>query len=115
MTNSLDLVKDIVQIIDDKKAQEISVLDLDKVSLVADYFVICTGNSSTQTKAISDYILKELEQKPLRIEGYKGANWILLDFGSVVVHIFLEETREFYDLERLWGDARTVEKSTIGI
>lgn len=108
MTNSLELVKKIVAAVEDKKARDISVLDLNQVSLVADYFVICTGNSSIQAKAICDNIEDELGQAPLRKEGYKDANWILLDYNYVVVHIFQEETRNFYDLERLWGDARQV-------
>jgi ribosome-associated protein len=108
LTKPLELVKKIVAAMEDKKAHNISVLDLQQVSLVADYFVIATGNSSTQVKAICDHVEEELGTAPLRKEGYKDANWVLLDYNYVVIHIFQEDTRCFYDLERLWGDARQV-------
>jgi ribosome-associated protein len=108
LTNPLELVKEIVAAMEDKKAHNISVLDLQQVSLVADYFIIATGNSSTQVKAICDNIEQELGKAPSRKEGYQDANWILLDYNYVITHIFQEDTRRFYDLERLWGDARQV-------
>jgi len=108
LTNPLELVKRIVAAMEDKKAHNVSVLDLQQVSLVADYFIIATGNSSTQVKAICDNIEAELGNAPLRKEGYRDANWVLLDYNYVIIHIFQEDTRRFYDLERLWGDARQV-------
>ncbi|MFZ7101855.1 MAG: ribosome silencing factor [Peptococcaceae bacterium] len=110
---SINLVKYVAEAADDKKAQNIKVLDLTEVSTITDYFVICTGSSATQTKAIADNIEEKLEKNQsirlLRREGYQQGNWILLDYGSVVVHIFKPEEREFYNIERLWGDARLLE------
>lgn len=110
---SINLAQHVVKAADDKKAQDIKILDLKEVSPITDYFMICTGSSSTQTKAIADNIEEEIEKKQgiriLRKEGYQQGNWILLDYGSVVAHIFKPEEREFYNIERLWGDARQLE------
>jgi len=113
--DSLKLVEYIVNAADDKKAQDITILDLREVSSVTDYFVICTGSSSTQTKAIADNIEEKIEKdhnlRLLRREGYQHATWILLDYGSVVGHVFKPEERDFYNIERLWGDAQVLEAS----
>jgi len=96
---------------EDKKAKDVIVLDIHEISVVCDYFVICSGLSSTQVKAIAENVEKQLEEhgiKKLRIEGLKDAHWVLLDFGAVVVHVFRENDREFYNLEHLWGDAKVV-------
>ena len=95
-----------------KKASEVVILDLRKLTSVTDYFVICSGQSDTQVKAISDHIEQELERENLRFwhkEGYSNLQWVLLDYVDVVVHIFLPHIREFYGLERLWGDAEISE------
>ncbi|WP_418790717.1 ribosome silencing factor [Phosphitispora sp. TUW77] len=95
----------------DKKAKDIVLLDIEEISVVCDYFLICTGLSSTQVKAIAENIEQKLKEQgitKLRMEGYKDAHWVLIDFGAVVVHIFQENDREFYNLERLWGDAKAV-------
>ena len=76
---------------------------------IADYFLLRTAANSRQAKAIADYLLEENEQKPLRMEGYQEGRWILLDYGALIVHIFQEEEREYYNLERLWGDAEKEE------
>lgn len=79
--------------------------------MVTDYFLLITGNSTTQVKAITDNLeekLKEIGVKPLRIEGLPDAKWVLIDFGDLVVHVMQEESRQFYNLERLWGDAQVV-------
>jgi ribosome-associated protein len=92
----------------DKKALDIVTINMKKVSSVCDYFVIASGASTTQVRAIADNISRKLKEKGARLwhlEGEREALWILLDFGDVVAHIFLEETRRFYDLEHLWGDA----------
>ena len=92
----------------DKKARDIITLEIKKLSTIADYFVIMSAGSTAQAQAIADYIeekLLERQRAVLRREGYNRANWILLDFGDVVVHIFKEEDRRFYNLEQLWGDA----------
>jgi len=98
--------------LDSKKGQNIKLLKIDKVSTLADYFLICTGTSNTHVKTLCDYAEYELEQageKILGREGHRGNTWELLDFGCVVIHIFTDEARKFYDLERLWADAELVD------
>lgn len=93
----------------DKKARDIVIIDMEGVSLVTDHFVICSANSTTQVQAIADNIEEKLAEqgiKALRKEGYRTARWILLDYGACVVHVFVEEDRRFYSLEKLWGDAK---------
>jgi ribosome-associated protein len=95
-----------------KKAQDIIALDLREVSGVADYFLICSGTSEVQVKAIAEAIDDRLRDEGARswhVEGFEGRRWVLLDFVEVVVHVFHEKTREYYLLERLWGDARSVD------
>ena len=92
----------------DKKALDIVIMNMKKMSSVCNYFVIASGTSTTHVRALSDNIIRQTKDKlePLwHIEGEREASWILLDFGDVVCHLFLEETREFYDLEGLWGKA----------
>lgn len=91
----------------DKKALDILILDMRKIPSVCDYFVIGSGTSTTQVRAISDNIVEKLEEKGERVwhkEGEREALWVLLDYGDVVTHVFYEDTRRFYELERLWGD-----------
>lgn len=93
----------------DKKARDIVIIDMEGVSIVTDHFVICSANSTTQVQAIADNIEEKLAEqgiKPLRKEGYRTARWILLDYGACVAHVFVEEDRRFYSLEKLWGDAK---------
>lgn len=97
-----------VQAAQSKKAEEIVILDIHAVSSFSDRFVICTGNNPRQVQAISDAIemaLKAEGVRPIGIEGYNAAEWILMDYGDFVIHIFVPETRKFYDLERLWKNA----------
>ena len=92
----------------DKKAFDIQMLDLRKRVTFADFFFICSGNTSRQNQAISDHIeatLKGMQVRPRHVEGYREADWILMDYSDIVVHIFLPEKRTFYDLEKLWVDA----------
>lgn len=92
-----------------KKAEDVVILDLHDLSTVTDFFVICSGSSDTHVKAIADAIEDGLEAKGVRkwhIEGYSHRKWVLLDYVDVVVHVFHHKTREFYLLERLWGDAK---------
>jgi len=101
-----------VSALDNKKAQDIKLLRTTDVTILADYFIICTAGSTTQLKTLSDEIekvLKDKDEMPLRREGHRSGGWILLDYGCVVVHLFLHETREFYTLERLWGDAEDID------
>jgi ribosome-associated protein len=96
---------------EEKKAQRVTILDIRGLSGFADYFVICHGNSQTQVQAIVNSIKeKALESNVLLkgVEGFQDARWVLIDLGDVVVHVFHKDEREFYDLERLWGDARQV-------
>lgn len=109
---ALERAKEIAKLIDNKKGEEIRVLHIGTLTSIGDYFVVATGNSTTQVKSFSDEVEEKLSAqglKPRRIEGYNTAQWILLDYGEVIVHLFLKETREFYALERLWADAPQVE------
>ncbi len=95
----------------DKKAGDIVIMDLTGISPVTDYFVICSAHSITQVQAIADNMEEQLRDQGIRLlrrEGYRDARWVLLDYGNCVAHIFLEEDRQFYKLERLWGDAKQV-------
>lgn len=98
---------------DDKKAKNVVILDIGPISTITDYFVICHGSSSVQVKAIVDQVAERVRdaegRHPHHVEGYAGARWVLLDYGDVVIHVFQEHEREFYNLERLWGDAKMVE------
>ncbi|MFD1425611.1 ribosome-associated protein [Kroppenstedtia sanguinis] len=96
---------------EEKKAQHVSILDIRGLSVIADYFVICHGNSQTQVQAIAESIKDKMEQvgsPPRAVEGLSEARWVLIDLGDVVVHVFHKDERDFYDLERLWGDAAQV-------
>lgn len=101
------LARKIVELAASKKAEEITLLDLHKLTSITDFFIICTGNSGVQVKAITDAIVKGMksEIKPWHIEGRENLRWVLLDFVDIVVHIFHREERDFYQLERLWADA----------
>ena len=97
-----------------KKAFNVKILDLRKLSAVTDFFVICSAQVDIHAKAVANSILENLGEKGVKVwhdEGYQTSRWILLDYVDVVVHIFLKETREFYALEKLWGDAKVVELS----
>ena len=96
----------------EKKAELVTIMDLREVTTITDYFVICSGDSDIQIKAISDFILDKLKREDIKVwhtEGYQGLNWVLLDLVDVVVHIFKPEVREYYALEKLWGDAKYIE------
>jgi len=95
-----------------KKALDVTILDLSGLTVIADYFVICSGESTTQVKAVAAFIEEELakkRKKPLGIEGTAHSHWILLDYGDVVIHVFEKETRAYYNLEKLWMDAKIIE------
>lgn len=94
--------------LDDKRGEDIVVLNMQNISLLADYFIICHGNSDRQLQAMAREVQEKVEENGYtikRIEGYENARWILVDAGDVVVHIFHKDERAFYNLERLWGDA----------
>ncbi len=107
-----EITKAAVMSLDKHKAQDIRVLDVSGVTSLADRFIIASGGSTTQVKALIDYVETDLTQRgvhALRTEGYTTAQWTLLDYGSVVLHVFLNTAREFYDLERLWQDAAALD------
>ena len=101
-----------VEALEDKKAEDITIIEISEVSVIADYFIIAGGNNKSQIQALSDVVDEKLGRAGLplkQIEGYNNANWILLDFGDIIVHIFDKENRLFYDLERIWCDGKKIE------
>lgn len=102
---------------DEKKAEQVTVLDLRGLASFTDFFVICHGGSARQVQAIADQVMEKLRDeklRPLSVEGYRLAEWILIDYGDFVVHVFSENRREFYGLERLWSDAPVISRSPAG-
>ena len=112
MKNAKELALLAARALSDKKGKEIQVLEIGELTTLADYFVICTATSTTQIKAMSDACEEAMEKQGEtvhHIEGHRGGTWVLMDFSSVVVHIFNAEAREFYGLERLWRDGTPVD------
>lgn len=111
LTDTVQRVREAVSAADDRKAVDLKVLRLQEVTDFTDYFLLCSGTSERQVQAIADAVqerLRESRVRPLHVEGYNRAQWVLIDYGDLVVHIFQEEPRRFYSLERLWGDAPDV-------
>ncbi|MDR1755064.1 MAG: ribosome silencing factor [Eubacterium sp.] len=109
--SDLETIKTAVKALDGKKAKDIKVIKIEDLSSLTNYFVLASGSSSTQVKALADEIeikLRAVGLEPKRTEGYNGANWIVLDYIDVIFHIFHDETRDFYDLERLWTDGEII-------
>ena len=101
-----------VKALDEKQGGDIRVLKTEELTVLADYFVICTATSTTHVRTLYDEVDKRLSEAglpPIRREGHRNSNWLLLDFGSLIVHIFQKETRDFYNLERLWSDAQELD------
>ncbi len=118
MLSAKEVAYAVTKALDEKKGQNIKLLKIDKVSSLADYFLICTGTSNTHVKTLCDYAeftLDQLGEPMLGREGHRGNSWELLDYGSLVVHVFTEDAREFYSLERLWADAEQVDIGEIVI
>ena len=116
MLTPKEIAYEVTKALDAKMGIGIKLLKIDKVSSLADYFLICTGTSNTHVKTLCDYAeytLEQLGEPMLGREGHRGNSWELLDYGTIVVHVFTEEAREFYSLERLWGDAEVVDLSGI--
>ena len=112
MLPSREMAEIAVKALDSKKGKEIRLIRIDKITTLAEYFVICTGTSNTQINALCDEVEKELDQlgeQPIHREGYRGGTWVLLDYGCVAVHVFNEEARAFYGLERLWSDGHALD------
>ena len=103
--------------LDSKKGAEIKVMEVTELTSLADYFVICSGGSNTQINALCGSVEKALKEQadedPLRREGYRDGTWVLLDYGCVIVHVFSEEARSFYSLERLWCDGKPMDLSEV--
>ena len=113
---SYEMAVQLAKTLDSKKGQDIKVLKTEELTTLADYFVLCTATSSTQVKAMSDACEEAMEKRGEQahhIEGHRDGTWLLMDFSSVVVHVFTEEARKFYDLERLWSDAQEVDLSQV--
>ena len=118
MLSAKKVAFEVTKALDEKKGMDIKLLKIDKVSSLADYFLICTGTSNTHVKTLSDtaeFALTQLGEPMLGREGHRGNTWELLDYGSIVVHVFTQEAREFYSLERLWADAEEINISDIVI
>lgn len=114
MLTSKEMIALAVQALDSKKGKDIRVLYTEEQTTLADYFVICNGTSNTQVRALADAVeemLSKAGEEPHHVEGHRGGEWTLLDYSCVVVHVFTEEAREFYSLERLWSDAAPVDVS----
>ncbi len=112
MLTSKEMIALAVRALDAKKGKDIKVLYTPDQTTLADYFVICTGTSNTQVKALSDAVedaMTKAGEEPHHVEGHRGGQWTLLDYSAIVVHVFTEEAREFYALERLWSDATPVD------
>ena len=109
----MQLSKKIAGYLDTKKAKDIKIIKIDDLTVVTDYIVIATGTSTTQVKALADevdfMVDKELGKQPARVEGYESKNWILLDYETVIVHVFHPQAREYYDLDKLWADGTEIE------
>lgn len=107
-------IKTAVKALDSKRAEDIQVIGIGDLTIIADYFIIANGMSNTQTKALAEEVEFKLSQmgvEPNRTEGYQGQTWIVLDYGDIVVHVFYKETRDYYNLERLWSDGTLVDIS----
>ncbi len=111
---ALERAKQVADILDSKKGEEIKILHIGDLTTIGDYFVVATGNSTTQVRALADAVDEKLSAEglePRRVEGYQSCQWILMDYSDVIVHVFLREAREFYALERLWSDAPVIDRA----
>lgn len=114
--NSNEIAKLAITALEDKKAEDIRIIDISEVSVIADYFIIANGTNRSQIQALSDHVEETLGRAGIalkQVEGYDNANWVLLDFRDVIIHIFDKENRLFYDLERIWRDGKIVEADNL--
>ena len=112
MDQAKKMVKLSIHALEDKKGKDIRIIDIHEVSVLADYFIIASGSNANQVQAMTDNveeILGKAGYTPRQIEGYRSANWILMDYGDIIVHVFCREDRLFYDLERIWRDGKVVD------
>jgi len=113
---SAELARIAIAALEEKKAEDIRVIDISEVSVLADYFIIANGSNGPQIQALSDEVSEKMEKAGAvlkQIEGYDNASWVLLDFGDVIIHIFNQEYRLLYDLERIWRDGKQVDKDQL--
>lgn len=118
MENSKKMVKLAFEALEDKKGEDIQVIEIKDISVIADYFIIANGTNTQQVDALVDSVKDRLGRSgydPLRVEGVKSAGWILMDYGDVVVHVFSKEDRLFYNLERIWRDGKIISKEKLDI
>ncbi|MGX7024344.1 ribosome silencing factor [Vagococcus hydrophili] len=116
MINSNNILELVVKAADSKRAEDIVALDVTQVSLLADYFVVCHGNSDRQVMAIAEEVIDVAQKNQIqvkRVEGKESARWVLIDLGDVIIHVFYGEERDFYNLEKLWSDAPLVNISSM--
>ena len=116
MLNAKELAITAAKALDAKKGKEIKVIKIDKITTLAEYFVICTGTSNTQINALCDNVEKELSalgEEPIHREGYRGGTWVALDYACVVVHVFNDEARKFYSLEQMWADGEEIDLTDV--
>ena len=110
--NAKEMVKTAVAALQDKKGEDIRVIDISGVTVIADYFIIASGSNPNQVQALVDNVEEQLGRagyEPKQVEGTRGSNWILMDYGDLIIHVFDEENRLFYDLERIWRDGKEVD------
>ena len=111
MSNSREVAKMAVEALNDKKAIDVKVIDISGMTVIADYFIIASGTNANQVQAMADNVEETLGRagyQPRQIEGYRAANWILMDYTDVIIHIFSEQDRMFYDIERIWRDGISI-------
>ena len=112
MQQSKEMAKLAYQALDEKKAEDIKVIDISEISVLADYFIIANGTNESQVRALVENVEEQLSKagyEPKQREGYGLGNWVLLDFGNIIVHVFDKENRLFYDLERIWRDGKSID------
>ncbi len=108
------IMEKIAGLLEDKKAKSIAVIGIGSLCVLADYFIICSGTSVRHVKSLADEVIEKMNEHNLphlHLEGYETADWVLIDYGDVVIHIFREEAREFYNIERLWSDGEMIERN----
>ncbi len=113
---ALEVANEIIKILDSKKARDIKLLHVEEQTVLAEYFVVCSGTSSTMIKSLAgelEYKLTLAKNPPIRMDGYAEGSWIVMDFGNILVHIFGRESREFYKLEKFWADSENVDISSL--
>lgn len=116
MEKSKKMAKIAYQALDDKKGEDIKIIDISQVSVLADYFIICNGSNESQVRALVDNAEEELSKEGFQVkqtEGHGLDNWVLMDFGDIIIHVFDKENRLFYDLERIWSDGKQVDISEL--